>query len=372
MRTVVDRVVEHVVGYVRDLPPYRPGRPIASVAREFGLDTSSIIKLASNENPLGMAPAARAALQRIQESSSRYPDNDSHELRTELAAILSLDPTRVLPAAGSSELISLATRALLSPGRSAVISQYAFMSYAAAVRTAGASVIVVPAREYGHDMEAMLAAVGPETRLVFIASPNNPTGTHTRPREIENFLAAIPDDVLVILDEAYRDYLPAEFQPAVGPLLERHQNLLVLRTFSKVYGLAGLRVGYGLGDPAVINILRRLQAPFSVSTLAQGAALAALRDTGFVHDSVAANARERTRVGNALGDSGIEYLPSQGNFLLLRVADGEIAARELLRQGIIVRPVSNYGLPEWIRVTMGLSAENTRFLEVLHSVLPHE
>jgi histidinol-phosphate aminotransferase len=369
MTAVVDSVVDHVVDYVRDLPPYRPGRPIAGVAREFGLDPASIIKLASNENPLGMSPAAKARLQGFQEDFSRYPDADSHELRSALAAALRIDPARILPAAGSSELISLAARAVLLPGRSAILSQYAFMSYASAVRTVGAASIVVSAREYGHDLAAMQAALTPQTRLVFIASPNNPTGTFTSPAELENFLAAIPDDVLVILDEAYRDYLRPEFQPAIGPLLDRHPNLLVLRTFSKVYGLAGLRVGFGLGDPAVLNVLRRLQAPFSVSATAQGAALAALGDTDFVRRSVRANALERARMKAALDEMRIEQLASEGNFLLLRVGHGEAASRALLRQGIIVRPVTNYGLPDWIRVTVGLPAENSRFLEALITVV---
>ncbi len=362
----VDRVVDHVVGHVRDLPPYRPGRPIAGVAREFGLDPGSIIKLASNENPLGMAPAARARLQGLQDDAGRYPDADSHELRSALAGALRLDPARILPAAGSSELISLAARAVLLPGRSAILSQYAFMSYAAAVRAVGGAAIVVPARDYGHDLAAMHSALSPQTRLVFIASPNNPTGTYTSPAALEDFLAATPDDVLVILDEAYRDYMRPELQPEVGPLMDRHPNLLVLRTFSKVYGLAGLRVGYGLGDPAVLNVLRRLQAPFSVSAPAQGAALAALGDMDFVRSSVAANARERARMKSALDDMRIEHLESEGNFLLLRVGDGEAASRTLLRQGIIVRPVGNYGLADWIRVTVGLPAENTRFLGALH------
>lgn len=362
-------VIDRIVNYVLDLPPYRPGRPIAGVAREFGLDPAAIIKLASNENPFGMATAAKARLQRLEDDSSRYPDADSYELRNALATALRVDPARILPAAGSSELISLAARAVLLPGRNAVLSQYAFISYAAAIRAVGATAIVVPAVEYGHDLAAMQAAVGLQTRLVFIASPNNPTGTYTSPAALENFLAAIPDDVLVILDEAYRDYLCPQFQPTIGPLLERHPNLLVLRTFSKVYGLAGLRVGYGLGDPAFLEVLKRLQAPFSVSTLAQGAALAALQDTDFVRMSVTTNERERARLSAALDQMRVEHLPSQGNFLLLRVGDGEAACRALLRQGIIVRPVTSYGLPEWIRVTVGLAAENAHFLDALSTVV---
>jgi len=365
-------VMDHVVSYVLDLPPYRPGRPIASVAREFRLEPTAIVKLASNENPFGMAFAAKSRLQMLKDDAGRYPDSDSHELRSALATALHVDRARILPAAGSSELISLAARAVLLPGRNAVLSQYAFISYAAAVRAVGATSIVVPAAAYGHDLAAMQAAVGPQTRLVFIASPNNPTGTHTSPAALESFLGAIPDNVLVILDEAYRDYLCPEFQPAVGPLLDRHPNLLVLRTFSKVYGLAGLRVGYGMGDPALLDVLRRLQAPFSVSTLAQGAALAALGDTEFVRMSVAANAMERARLGAALDLMQVEHLPSQGNFLLLRVGDGEAACRALLRKGIIVRPVTGYGLPEWIRVTVGLAPENTRFLDALKTVLSRE
>ncbi len=363
-------VTDHVASYIRELPPYRPGRPIVSVAREFGIDAASIIKLASNENPFGMATKAKAHLQSLQDELSRYPESDSHELRSALATSLRVDPVRILPAAGSSELISLAARAVLKPGLAAVLSQYAFMSYAAAIRSVGATPIVVPALAYGHDLAAMQAALSPQTRLVFLASPNNPTGTHSSTAALESFLAAIPNDVLVILDEAYRDYLCPTLQPDVAPWLDRHPNLLILRTFSKVYGLAGLRVGYGLGDPELLGMLRRLQLPFSVSTLAQGAAIAALQDTDFVHMSVTTNSRERAKMGGVLDKMGVKYLASQGNFLLMRVGDGELVCRALLRKGIIVRPVTGYGLPEWIRVTVGLVAENSRFLDALATVTP--
>jgi histidinol-phosphate aminotransferase len=362
-------VTDSVLSYVRDLPPYRPGRPIASVARDFGLDPVSIIKLASNENPFGMSCTAKTHLQRPHAEASRYPDSDSHDMRSALAVKLSVDAARILPAAGSSELISLATRAVLSPGRSAVLSQYAFISYAAAIRNVGATAIVVPAQAYGHDLAAMQAALRPETRLVFVASPNNPTGTHSPPLTLDNFLASVPDHVLIILDEAYRDYLCPESQPVIGPLLDRHPNLLILRTFSKVYGLAGLRVGYGLGDPELLGVLRRLQAPFSVSTPAQEATIAALEDTDFVRMSVTANTQEREKMSVDLSEMKVQHLPSQGNFLLLRVGNGESVSRALLRMGIIVRPVANYGLPEWIRVTVGLAAENSRFLAALSAVM---
>lgn len=362
-------VTELVPRYILELPSYQPGKPIAAVARDYGLDPTTIIKLASNENPYGMSTLALARLARGTDDGGRYPDADTHELRAALAGHLALDPQQILPGAGSSELISLATRAVLSPGHTAVLSQYAFISYPGAIRAAGATPVVVPAQDYGHDLDAMQRAVTRQTRLVIIASPNNPTGTHSTAPALTAFLEAMPPGVLVILDEAYREYLEPALRIDVAPLLARHPNLLVLRTFSKVYGLAGLRVGYGIGDPVLLDVLRRLQLPFSVNTLAQGAAVAALEDQTFVRTSIAANARDREQLGAALSAMNVSYLPSQGNFLLLRVGDGQGVFRQLLERGIVVRPVANYGLPEWIRVTVGQPAENYQFLDMLRTVL---
>ncbi|MFC4314392.1 histidinol-phosphate transaminase [Steroidobacter flavus] len=363
--TLASSVLAHVSGI--DL--YVPGRPIESVAREHGIEPSAIVKLASNENPFGMSPAARQAIASLEGNPSRYPDSDSVALRDALAGHLKQDPQRILIAAGSSELILLAARAFLEPGRAAVMSQYSFISYGLAVRSVGAEAIAVPALDWGHDLKRMLAAIDERVRLVFIASPNNPTGTMLSKEDIERFIAAVPSNVLVVLDEAYREFTPAEHRPDVDKLLQRHDNLLVLRTFSKVYGLAGLRVGYGLGHPDLIGYLKRLQLPFSVTVNAQHAAVAALGDQAFVEQCSSANKTERSRLCAELEARGIRYIPSFGNFVLLHVGDGPKVFRSLVERGIVVRPVANYGLKEWIRVSVGLTHENDAFLRELRAVL---
>jgi len=359
-----------ILRQVHDLQPYVPGRPIEAVAREHGIDPAAIIKLASNENPFGMSPAARQAIAALYGNPSRYPDSDKALLRDALAGNLSLPAEQVLVSAGSTELILLAARAVLEAGRAAVMSQYAFVYYSMAVRSVGAEAVVVPARDWGHDLDRMLAAIDARVRLVFIASPNNPTGTLLAKADIERFLAAVPAHVLVVLDEAYREFVPVADRPDTQELLRRHDNLLILRTFSKIHGLAGLRVGYGLGSAELVGYLRRLLLPFNVSVSAQSAAMAALSDRQFVTDCVDANNSERTRLCDALRVRGIDFVPSHGNFVLLRVGDGAGIFGSLLGRGIVVRPVANYGLPEWIRVSVGLPSENDAFIRELSALLP--
>jgi len=355
-----------VLEFVRALPAYVPGRPIASVSHEFGISPEHIVKLASNENPSGMSQRARAALRECCGDVHRYPDSDCDQLRSSLASYLSLEPEYVLPAAGSSEIITLATRAVLRPGRNAIISQYSFISYPLAIRATGAELLVVPARaDYGHDLARMAAAVTPETGLVVAVSPNNPTGTASSVSEILAFIEAIPAHVLIVLDEAYRDYRAPELCVDFGSVVRAHRNVLFLRTFSKVHGLAGLRVGYGIAHTALVDSLRRLQSPFSVNSVAQAVAVASLEDHSFIRHSVALNSSERQRLQTRLREMGLRCLPSEGNFLLVHVGDGQGTHRALLRRGVIARPVANYGLPEWLRVTIGLPAENDRFTEVL-------
>jgi histidinol-phosphate aminotransferase len=352
------------------MEPYVPGKPIAAVARDFGHDPSRIIKLASNENALGASPAALRALLTASTEVHRYPDNDWFALRTGLARHLDVPADQIIVGAGSSELILLAARAVLAPGRSLLISQYSFVSYEGAARSVGANVVTVPTLEWRPDTEAMRAAIDPSVKLVFIASPNNPTGALVRPDVLARFVAGVPDDVLVVLDEAYRDFVAPELRLNAHELVNRHPNVLVLRTFSKVYGLAGLRVGYGIGSAPLVALLRRLQLPFSVSTAAQSAALAALADTSFVERSVAMNQAGRAELYRALAESRIEHLPSYGSFVLVRVGTGDRVFRQLLERGIVVRPVANYGLPEWIRVTVGLPQENAAFVAALRELLP--
>jgi histidinol-phosphate aminotransferase len=354
----------HVVA----IPPYPPGRPIEAVAREFGLDPAGIVKLASNENPLGCAPAAAHAIARAAATAQLYPDFDSFELREAIGRHVSLPSDHVLPGAGSSELIVMAARAFLDAAHSAVIPQYSFQAYAGAVKSVASNVVVTPAQQWGIDLEAVLARVNSATRIVFVATVNNPTGAVIGGADLARFVDALPHHVLLIVDEAYREYQPPQERLDTRDLLARRAQMLILRTFSKIHGLAGLRVGYALGEPALLQVLRRLQLPFSVNSIAQQAAVAALGDKEFPERSRVLNERERARVGRELDGHGIEYLPSGGNFLLARVGDGPAVTRELMRRGVIVRPMDSYGLREWIRATVGRPEENARFLGSLLEV----
>ena len=357
--------------YVRTIAPYVGGRPISEVAREIGVDPASIVKLASNENPLGMSPLARQAVLDALTEAARYPDNDAWELRRALAAHLGVDADWIVLGHGSSDILEMAARALLAEGDSCVYSQYGFLVYALAVQQAGARHIVVPARDFGHDLPAMLAAIEPRTRLVYVANPNNPTGTLLQPKAVAEFVAQVPRDVVVLLDEAYVEYLePNERTDSIG-LLRAHPNLIVSRTFSKAYGLAGLRVGYAAAQPPLAGLLNRVRSAFNTSTVAQAAALAALRDTAFLQRTVEINRAGMHQLAAGFDALALEYVPSHGNFVLVRVGDDEQAgarvAAALLQQGVIARPVANYGLGPWLRISVGSEGENARCLDALRA-----
>lgn len=358
------------LAHVAAIPPYPPGRPVSAVAREFGLDPARIVKLASNENPMGCSPKALEAIQEAARLTHQYPDFDCHELRELLAAENGVETGWVLPGAGSSDLILQAARGWLGSGRNAVIPQYSFASYESGAAAQGAAVITVPARGWDHDLDALVRAVTPETGVLFLATPNNPIGTAVAPAVLEAFLAAVPDHVLVVLDEAYREFLPLDERPDLRRLLSIRDNLLVLRTFSKIHGLAALRVGYGVAHPSVISILKRLQLPFAVSTAGQMAAVASLRDPRFTASYEALNRRENARLSHAFAQGGFDYVPSRANFILFHVGDGPATARALMQRGVITRPVANYGLKTWLRVSIGLEEENDIFLGHLRDLLP--
>lgn len=353
--------LEHVAA----IPPYPPGRPISSVAREYGLEPSSIVKLASNENPLGPSPGARQAIAGAAARAAQYPDFDTHALREALARQLAVTTDRLLPCAGSSEHIVLIARAFLEPGRKGVISQYTFPAYRNAIASTGAEPVVVPSHEYGLDLERMLKAIDESVRVIYVATPNNPTGTRLTPAELEQFVERVPEHLILVLDEAYRDYLDGPDRPDTDHLPEKRPNVVVLRTFSKIHGLAGLRVAYAIGDPKVLGLLRRLQTPFSVSAVSEAAAVAALSDSEFPEKARLLNERERSRVQAALSTAGIKFVPSCGNFVLLRTGNSRESSVALMRRGVIVRPMEGYGLPEWIRVSIGLPEENDVFLREL-------
>ena len=359
----------HAPDYVRRIAPYQAGKPISELAREYGLDETHIVKLASNENPLGMSESARQAMMRAVAEAARYPDSNGFELKAAIGRKYAVPPEWVTLGNGSNDILELAAHALVQPGQSVVYAQHSFAVYALATQEVGARAIVVPARELGHDLDAMLAAIASDTRLVFIANPNNPTGTFVPAPTMERFLDRVSADVVVVLDEAYNEYLPAGLRFDASRWVRRHPNLLLSRTFSKAYGLAGLRVGFGLAQPELTDLLNRVRQPFNVNSLAQAAAIAALDDQEFLDRSYEVNMQGLERLQSAFRDMGLEYVPSYGNFVLVRVGDGAGVYERLLRSGVIVRPVANYGLPEWLRVSVGLPQENEKFLVALAGAL---
>ncbi|MCX7721578.1 MAG: histidinol-phosphate transaminase [Verrucomicrobiae bacterium] len=351
------------------LPVYQPGRPIEEVARELGLPPESIIKLASNENPLGPSPLALRALRKTLRAINLYPDGNAFYLKQKLAAKLGVAPANLILGNGSNEVLELVGHALLGPDSEVVVSQYCFAVYPIVTHLFGARLVVVPAKNYAHDLDAMLQAVTPKTRVVFVANPNNPTGTWVGREQLARFVHAVPPEVVLVLDEAYIEFMtePLDLLPVIRAGAK--PNLLLVRTFSKIYGLAGLRLGYGIGHPEFIAALEKIRQPFNVNSLAQAAAIAALDDVRHV---------ERTRRINAQGlkfyehwfkKLGLEYLPSAANFILVKVGDGQRVFGELQKLGVIVRPMASYQLPEWIRITVGTPSQNRRCLLALRKVL---
>jgi histidinol-phosphate aminotransferase len=362
-------LIDQAPAHIRAIAPYQPGKPIAELAREMGLDEADIVKLASNENPLGASPRALAAIENVLMELARYPDGNGFDLKAALSARFGLAADRIVLGNGSNDVLEMAARAFLAPGSSGVYSQYAFAVYPLAIQATGARGIEVPARDWGHDLDVMLKAIEPDTRVVFVANPNNPTGTLAPWHEIAAFVAAVPDDVAVVLDEAYYEYLAPELRGDSRSLLDKHSNLIVARTFSKAYGLAGLRVGYALCAPEVAGLLNRVRQPFNVSNLAQAAAVAALEDTTFLEECLAINRAGMVQLIEGLAKLGVDYIPSYGNFVCCRVGDAAVVNRALLERGVIVRPVAGYGMPEHLRVSIGMESENARFLEALAEVL---
>jgi histidinol-phosphate aminotransferase len=353
--------------HVRTLAPYVPGKPIEELERELGI--ANIIKLASNENPFGPSPLALEAMRRALSETWLYPDGTGHELKQKLAKKLGVDVNQITLGNGSNDALVLLADAFLAPGLEAVYSQYGFAVYPIAIQATGATGVQVPAlpvtsnMPLGHDLAAMASAINERTRLVFVANPNNPTGTWVDARELEAFIAGVPRHVLVALDEAYFEYTAGlPLQDGIE-WLDRHPNLVVFRTFSKAYGLAGVRVGYALSHPSVADMLNRVRQAFNVSAVGLAGAAAALDDPAHVAASVKVAIAERARVGARLAQAGTRVVPSAGNFLLLHVgADARARFELLLRKGIIVRPVGNYQLPEHLRVTLGTIEQNDRFL----------
>jgi histidinol-phosphate aminotransferase len=359
--------------YIRAIAPYQAGKPISEVAREFGLDEAGIVKLASNENPFGVPESARAAMAAAAAELGRYPDANGFELKAALAKRYDVPADWITLGNGSNDILEIAAHAFVRTGESVLYSQYAFAIYALAAQGVGARGIAAPASNYGHDLEAMLAAIEADTRLIYIANPNNPTGTFIPAAGIQAFLDRVPAHVVVVLDEAYNEYLEQKDQFESTRWVRSYPNLLVSRTFSKAYGLAGLRVGFAIAQPAVTDLMNRIRQPFNVNSLAQAAAIAALNDKAFLQKGFENNRAGYQQLTSAFDALGLEYVPSYGNFVLLKVgADDGAGARvniALLKQGVIVRPVGAYGLPQWLRISIGLPEENAAFIAALQKAL---
>jgi len=351
------------------VPVYQPGRPIEEVARELGLPPDSIIKLASNENPLGPSRLALAAMRKALAQVSLYPDGNAFYLKQKLAAKLEVTPAHLILGNGSNEIIEFIGHAFVGPGDEVVVSQYCFAVYPIVTALFGGKLVVVPARDYGHDLEAMLAAITPKTRVVMVANPNNPTGTSARCEDLARFVAAVPENVLVALDEAYIEFLdqPLDLLPEIRS--GGKSNLLLMRTFSKIYGLAGLRLGYGIGHPDLVAEFEKIRQPFSINAVAQAGALAALDDTAHAQKTRRINSRGLKFYERAFRKLGLEFIPSSANFILVRVGEGQRVVIEMQRLGVIVRPMGGYQLPEWIRISIGTPKQNQRCLESLKTAL---
>lgn len=355
--------------YVRAIAPYQGGKPISELAREMGLNEADIVKLASNENPLGMSPKAQMAVEDAIYDIARYPDGNSFALRDAVSQTFGVAGNQIVFGNGSNDILELSARAFLRAGDEAIFSQHAFAVYPLVTQAVGARGVVVPAKDYGHDLEGFLKAITPKTRLIFLANPNNPTGTLIAKDTLYAFLKQLPTHVLVVLDEAYDEYLSAEHKSEAIGWLGEFSQLIISRTFSKAYGLAGLRVGFGLMHADVADILNRVRQPFNVNSIAQAAAIASLADDDFVARSYAANQAGMAQLTQGLTQLGLTFIPSYGNFVSVRIPNATKVNQQLLQKGVIVRPVANYEMPEYLRVSIGLFSENARFLQALEDIL---
>jgi histidinol-phosphate aminotransferase len=351
------------------LPVYQPGRPIEEVARELGIPAKQIIKLASNENPFGPSPKALAAIQEAAKHLHLYPDGNAFYFKQKLAAKLGVEPANLILGNGSNEIIEFLGHALLGPGDDIVVSEYCFAIYPIVAKMLGANVISVPAKNYGHDLPAMLKAITPRTKAVFVANPNNPTGTLASNEDVLALVSGVPAHAVLVMDEAYIEFLerPLDLIPLIK--LGQKQNLILMRTFSKIYGLAGTRVGYGIAHPQFITALEKIRQPFNINSLAQAGGLAALDDDEHMRKTRENNAVGKKYLETELAALGCETVPTAANFILVRVGDGQRVFEQLQKQGVIVRPMGGYKLPEFIRISIGTPEENARCVSSLKKIL---
>ncbi len=364
---ITERILARARPAIRALQPYQPGKPVAELERELGVREA--VKLASNENPRGPGPAVHEALARAAHELNRYPDGNGFELKQALARRLGVEMDMITLGNGSNDVLELLGRVFVGPGDRGIVDAHSFVVYPLAITSSGGELVRVPSRHYGHDLEAMAAAVDERSRILFIANPNNPTGTRVTRSEVETLLASVPDDLIVVLDEAYFEYVAEEDHPDGISLLAAHPNLVVTRTFSKIHGLAALRMGYAVSSPAIADLLNRLRQPFNANAMAQAAAVAALEDADYMAESRRLNDEGMAVLTAAFDERQLPYIPSVGNFVTLEVGDGAAVYDALLREGVIVRPIAGYGLPRHVRVTVGTAEENARFLAALDRVL---
>jgi histidinol-phosphate aminotransferase len=362
------RTIEELIpDYIRGLPVYVPGRPIEEVERELKIHA---VKLASNENPLGPSPLAVEAAKLALENANRYPDGGTHLLREALSARTGVPMEEIFVGLGSSEIIDLASRVLLRAGLQGMTSYGSYAPFSVAIRASGAELVLVPQREFAFDLQAMAKAITPKTGVIYLANPNNPTGTAFGAEELEQFLEQVPDGVLVVLDEAYIHYAPSLNRRKSEEIYRRRRNLLILRTFSKVYGLAGMRIGFAIGQQELLSAMNRLKTPFNTSGVAQAGALAALDDREHVTRCISTNAIERKRLSDGLAKLGLRPVPSETNFIFMEVgAEAKEICDELLQLGVIVRPLGWMGFPEAIRVSIGTTEENEKCLAAMAQIL---
>jgi histidinol-phosphate aminotransferase len=353
--------------HLRELGVYEPGKPIEEIARELQVEPADIIKLASNENPFGPSPAAIRAMTAALQQAHLYPDGGGFYLRRAIADRLGVVPENVILGNGSNEIIEFLAHAFLNRGDSIVTSEYAFIAYKLIAALFGAKTIEARGREYKHDLPAILEAIQPNTRLIIIANPNNPTGTLISQREIDEFMKQVPDRVVTVFDEAYYEFL--DEPPDTLRYVRAERNIVVLRTFSKIHGLAGTRIGYGVGSPALIEVLQKTRQPFNVNSIAQAGALAALTDEAHSRRTKQTVDAGRSYLGEALADIGVQFVPSAANFLMVNVGDGRRVFKEMLAQKVIVRPLTGYGLHAWVRISVGTMDENERCISALKEVL---
>ena len=351
---------------IESLVPYPPGKPIEELERELGITGS--IKLASNENPLGPSKKAQKAISKALSTLHRYPDGSCYYLKEKLSRVLRVSAGEIIFGNGSNEIIELIIRTYLRPGDEAIMGDPSFAVYPLVVQAAGGKAINVPLNGFTHNLEAMAYAINSKTRLIFIANPNNPTGTMVTDAEFAEFMEKVPEDVIVCMDEAYYEFVKKKNFPDSIDYVKKGRAVIVLRTFSKIYGLAGLRIGYGVGRADIVDYLNRVRQPFNVNSLAQAAALAALDDKAHLKETINVNAEGLRYLYTVLDSMGVEYVPTEANFFLIKVGNGKAVYDGLLRLGVIVRPMASYGMPEFIRLTVGTPAENKRFVKAFKQV----